>query len=88
MASKNSVKGVVLMVQLGFLGLCVLLGIYLWISGVRPASTPEMRVTVTAQEKYENCIKEASQQPDALQENALMTCSEVNWTDTLEPVSP
>jgi len=43
---------------------------------------------MTADEKYQNCIAQAAQQPDALQENAMMTCSEVNWTDSVEEINP
>jgi hypothetical protein len=89
MSVGDSAKQVVLVAQVAFFGLCVLLGIYLWASGARPAKSPEMRVTVTAEEKYQNCIASALAQPEGnLQDNALQTCSEIDFTDTLEPINP
>jgi hypothetical protein len=89
MSFGDSAKKVVLVSQLAFFGLCLVLGIYLWASGARPAKNPEMRVTVTAEEKYENCLNSAYAQSEVLlQDSALQTCSEINFTDTLEPVNP
>jgi hypothetical protein len=89
MSVGDSAKQVLLIVQLAFLGLCVVLGIYLLASGARPAKAPEMRVTVTAEEKQENCFNSAYAQPEGfLQDNALQTCAEINFTDTLEPINP
>ena len=76
-----------LKIQIAFVCGLLLIGVLAFLGGARPAKSPVYKVTVTAEEKYDNCIRSAMEQPKGLQENALQTCSEVNWTDTVEEVN-
>ncbi len=76
-----------LKLQIAFICSLLLIGVLAFLGGARPAKSPVYVVTMTAEEKYDNCIRTAMQQPEGLQDNALQTCSEVNWTDTVEEVN-
>ena len=65
----------------------LLIGVLAFLGGARPSKSPIYKVTMTAEEKYDNCIRTAMEQPEGLQDNALQTCSEINWMDTVEEVN-
>jgi hypothetical protein len=76
-----------LKLQIAFICSLLLIGVLAFLGGARPAKSPVYVVTMTAEEKYDNCIRSAMEQPEGLQDNALQTCSEINWTDTVEEVN-
>ena len=88
MSVVNSAKKVLLIIQISFLGLGIIFALYLWASGVRPAKSPEMKVTITAEQKYLNCLDWAGSKKGSEQDWAMDQCSEAQFTDTLEPVNP
>lgn len=76
-----------LKLQIAFICSLLLIGVLAFLGGARPAKSPVYVVTMTAEEKYDNCIRTAMEQPEGLQDNALQTCSEINWSDTVEEVN-
>jgi len=84
----ESAKKGLLIMQIAWLGVCVIFVIILWLSGARPAKSPEMKVTITADQKYKNCLTWAGSKSGLEQDWALDQCAEATFTDTLEPVNP
>jgi hypothetical protein len=76
-----------LKIQIALVASLLLVGLLAFLGGARPAKSPEYRVTVTAEEKYSNCIRTSMELPEPLQDNAVQSCSEMNWTDTLEEIN-